>query len=113
MVSRSRDLQDRIPAISHLINYIMLPLQWCVTVLRVYAAVVSLRSKEARTAERTDEKDLEGLRRAERAWEEKREKAKTRGGARHAFPLFIDQAQSVEPVVMIDWQAGFRKIPAD
>ena len=53
------------------------------------------------------------MRRAERAWEEKREKAKTRGGARHAFPLFIDQAQSVEPVVMIDWQAGFRKITAD
>ena len=33
-----------------------------------------------------------GQRRAERAWEEKREKAKPRSGARHAFPLFIDQA---------------------
>ena len=53
------------------------------------------------------------MRRAQNAWEEKREKAKTMCGARHAFPLFIHQAESVEPVVMIDWQAGFRKIPAD
>ena len=40
MVSRSRDLQDRIPAINHLVDFFMLPRQWCVTVLRVCAAVV-------------------------------------------------------------------------
>ena len=43
-------------------------------------------------------------------------KSKIRGGARHAFPLFMHlmhQAQSVEPVVMTGWQAGFRKITAD
>ena len=40
-------------------------------------------------------------------------KSKIRGGARHAFPLFTVKAQSVEPVVMTGWQAGFRKITAD
>ena len=63
---------------------------------------------------RRAQKGREGMGREARRREAR--KSKIRGGARHAFPLFmhlIHQAQSVEPVVMIDWQAGFRKITAD